>query len=93
VETLIVSSRYQADPLNLYQRLCHNKANSLLLESAEIDSKDDLKSLLLVDAALKLTCHGQTVSVQALTNNGQALLPLLVKQSQASQVQQASDDS
>ncbi|GGO74583.1 anthranilate synthase component 1 [Bowmanella pacifica] len=47
----------------------------------------------MVDAALKLTCHGQTVSVQALTNNGQALLPLLVKQSQASQVQQASDDS
>lgn len=93
VETLIVSSRYQANPLNLYQRLCHNKANSLLLESAEIDSKNDLKSLLLVDAALKLTCHGHTVNVQALTDNGQALLPLLVKQSQASQVQQASDDA
>lgn len=93
VETLIVSSQYQANPLNLYQQLCHNKANSLLLESAEIDSKDDLKSLLLVDAALKLTCNGHTVTVQTLTDNGKALLPLLVSQSHASQVQQTSDDA
>ncbi|MGS2720834.1 anthranilate synthase component 1 [Paraglaciecola aestuariivivens] len=76
VETLIVEADYVPDPLHAYQYLCHGKANNLLLESAEIDSKDNLKSLLLVDAAIKLECHGQTVTCQALTENGHAVLPM-----------------
>lgn len=91
VETLIHSSRYQADPLDLYQRLCHNKANSLLLESAEIDSKDNLKSLILVDAALRMECRGHQVSCQALTDNGRAILPLLAEHCPADQQQDAGD--
>jgi hypothetical protein len=38
-----------------------------LLESADIDSKDDLKSLLLVDSALRITALGDTVTIQALS--------------------------
>ena len=48
-----------------------------LLESADIDSKDDLKSLLLVDSALRITALGDTVTIQALSANGAALLELL----------------
>ena len=44
-----------------FQYLCQGRSNNLLLESAEISSKDDLKSLLLVDAAIKLECRGQQV--------------------------------
>lgn len=79
VETLTRSIAYQADPLRLYQQLCRDKANSLLLESAEIDSKDNLKSLILIDAALRLECQGQRVMIQALSDNGQVLLPLIAK--------------
>ena len=50
---------------------------TLLLESADIDSKDDLKSLLLVDSALRITALSDTVTIQALSGNGEALLTLL----------------
>ncbi|MCW2483304.1 chorismate-binding protein, partial [Candidatus Symbiopectobacterium sp. NZEC135] len=53
------------------------RPTTLLLESAEIDSKQDLKSLLIIDSALRITALGQQVSIQALTANGATLLPLL----------------
>lgn len=75
-ETLIKSGPYIADPLSAYQQLCTKRKNTLLLESAEIDSKDNLKSLILLDTAVKLVCNGHQVTVQALTLNGQSVLPL-----------------
>ena len=72
--TLTDSANYQGDPLSVYQLLCQNRDNNLLLESAEIDQKHLLKSLLLVDAALKIVCHGNTVTFTALTLNGQVAL-------------------
>ncbi|CCQ11776.1 Anthranilate synthase, aminase component [Pseudoalteromonas luteoviolacea B = ATCC 29581] len=66
---------YIASPLSLYAAL--NKPNSLLLESAEIDSKDSVKSLILVDSAIRFECNGQRVSAKALSNNGMQLLPFI----------------
>lgn len=77
VETLFVESPYIADPLLAFKNLCSNKSNSLLLESAEIDSKSNLKSLILVDAALKLICNEQTVTCISQSENGKSLLPLI----------------
>ena len=57
--------------------MCEDRPATLLLESADIDSKDDLKSLLLVDSALRITALGDTVTIQALSGNGEALLALL----------------
>jgi anthranilate synthase component I len=79
VETLVVSGSYVADPLSAFNYLCHGQSNNILLESAEIDSKDELKSLLLVDAAVRLECMGDSVSCTALTDNGRAVLPLFVE--------------
>jgi anthranilate synthase component 1 len=76
VETLVITADYVPDPLHAYQYLCQGRSNNLLLESAEIDSKDNLKSLLLVDAAIKLECHGQLVYCNALSDNGHAVLPM-----------------
>ncbi|WP_133469355.1 anthranilate synthase component 1 [Paraglaciecola marina] len=76
VETLVIQADYIADPLHAYQYLCQGKTNNLLLESAEINSKDNLKSLLLVDAAVKLECNGSVVTCRALTDNGHAVLPM-----------------
>jgi len=74
VNTLFGQARYQKDPLAVYQQLCGDKTNNILLESAEIDKKHQLKSLLLTDAAVKVVCNGNLVTMQALTLNGQAAL-------------------
>ena len=76
VETIEQAGHYIDDPLAAFAHICGKKSNALLLESAEIDSKDDLQSLLMVDAALRLECRSNTVVVTALTGNGKSLLPL-----------------
>ncbi|MDT0581134.1 MULTISPECIES: anthranilate synthase component 1 [Alteromonadaceae] len=75
VESIIVDGPYIKDPLLAYQAL--GKENSLLLESAEIDSKANLKSLLLVDAAIRIECNDQSVTITALTANGISVFPVL----------------
>ena len=57
VETIEQVGHYIDNPLAAFAHLCGNKSNALLLESAEIDSKDDLQSLLMVDAALRMECR------------------------------------
>ena len=52
-------------------------AHNLLLESAEIDSKQDLKSLMLIDAAVRIVCRGKVVTLEALTDNGLNVLQTL----------------
>ena len=72
VNSLTAKAKYQSDPLTLYKKLCGNSKNNILLESAEIDKKHQLKSLLLVDAALKIVCNGNQVTFTPLTLNGEA---------------------
>lgn len=76
VETIVQKANYLPDPLATFDHICGKAPHTLLLESAEIDSKDDLQSLLMADAALRLECRGQTVTITALSDNGQAVLPL-----------------
>ena len=77
VESIQQSANYINDPLVAFQHLCADSAHSMLLESAEIESKDNLKSLVLVDAALRIECNGQTVNCYALTTNGNHLLDVI----------------
>ncbi len=76
VETIIRPCEYVSDPLQAFASLCDKGAPSLLLESAEIESKDDVQSLLLIDAALRIECNGQTITCEALSDNGLSILPL-----------------
>ncbi|MCL1076738.1 anthranilate synthase component 1 [Parashewanella spongiae] len=69
---------YQDDPLNLYQRLTQNASHTMLLESAEIESKDHLKSIIVTDSALMIRCDRFKLTFTALSNNGQKLLPTIV---------------
>ncbi|WP_228289597.1 anthranilate synthase component 1 [Shewanella cyperi] len=68
---------YSDDPLTLYQSLTGDGADTLLLESAEIDSKDHLKSIIMTAAALRITARGYDITFEALSNNGAQLLPRL----------------
>lgn len=74
VHTLSDTANYQADPLAVYHKICGDSNHNLLLESAEIDKKHQLKSLLLTDAALKIVCEANKVTFTALTTNGKAAL-------------------
>jgi anthranilate synthase component 1 len=67
----------QPDPLQSFRALTSQGQMALLLESAEIDSKNSLKSLMLIDAALRIECNALQVRVEALTDNGKTLLPYL----------------
>ncbi len=71
---------YYSDPTSLFHTLCEKKTDSLLLESAEIDSKENTKSLLLIDAAVRIVCYGQEVTFEALTENGRNLIRFLAAQ-------------
>ena len=68
---------YVSDPTHLFHTLCENKTDCLLLESAEIESKQNLKSLMIVDAAVRIVCYGDVVTLTALTDNGRQLLNTL----------------
>lgn len=65
---------YQPDTTKLFAQLCYDSPAALLLDSAEIGSKNSLKSLLLAKAAVRISCEGQKVCFQALTENGNAVL-------------------
>ncbi|MCG6282798.1 anthranilate synthase component I, partial [Vibrio diabolicus] len=77
LEVLNATLPYTQDPTALFHALCEGKTDCLLLESAEIDSKQNLKSLLLIDAAVRIICFGHQVTFQALSDNGRALIEVL----------------
>ena len=77
LHVLLQDAPYTDDPLALFAALTHTGDNSMLLESAEIDTKAGTQSLLMLDACVRLVCHGRTVTLTALNNNGQPALDLV----------------
>ncbi|MBY6063277.1 anthranilate synthase component 1 [Pseudidiomarina sediminum] len=74
---------YSEATQQLFASLCGDKPHTLLLDSAEIQSRQHMKSLIMTQAALQLTCQGQRVVINALTANGAQLLPFLASRLQA----------
>ncbi|MFC0225854.1 anthranilate synthase component 1 [Serratia aquatilis] len=77
LKLLTAQAGYRSDTTAIFHQLCGARPATLLLDSAEINSKQNLKSLLIVDSALRITALGHKVDIQALTVNGATLLPLL----------------
>jgi len=65
---------YHADTTAIFNTLCQQNSNSLLLDSAEIGSKNSLQSLILINASVKITCLGNQVTFRALNANGKQVL-------------------
>ncbi|MDN6137870.1 anthranilate synthase component 1 [Corynebacterium sp.] len=70
---------YTTDAAALFDALA-TEHDSMLLESADIESKKNVQCLAVVDAALKVTCHGQRVRAKVLSPTGQAMLERLEEQ-------------
>lgn len=66
---------YHSDTTSLFHRLCGDNPHTLLLDSAEIQSKNSVKSLLFAQSAVHIFCEQNQVTFEALTANGQAVLP------------------
>ncbi|PPI88162.1 anthranilate synthase component I [Candidatus Pantoea edessiphila] len=77
VKLISVDAPYHENPGVLFHQLCGTRPATLLLESANIKSKQNLKSLLIIDSALRITALGSYVFIHALSKNGQILLSLL----------------
>jgi anthranilate synthase component 1 len=69
------------DPLELYRHLSDGgrRPGTFLLESAETGAGAGERSLIGVGAALRITCTGRRVTVEALSANGRALLPWIAE--------------
>ena len=65
--------RYIPDASALFYALA-TPQDSLLLESADIESKKNLTCIAITKAALKVVCRGQEVTATALTPSGHLLL-------------------
>lgn len=78
-EVLQCDFSYITDTLALFSHLTDDgqRKQTLLLESAAVDTRKHTQSLLLLDAALEIRCQGLTVTIQALTENGRSLMPLI----------------
>jgi len=65
---------YQDDLTKCFTNLCFDKKNTILLESAEIDTKDKLKSLFVINSAVRISCIGNEVIFKTLSKNGESAL-------------------
>lgn len=72
--TIKATLAYHSDPLRLYQHITQNAPHTMLLESAEINSKENLKSMVMTHAALMIRCDGYCLRFSALSDNGASLL-------------------
>ena len=70
---------YYTDAAALFDALATTH-DSMLLESADIESKKNVQCLAVLDAALKVTCRGQRVYAEVLSPTGHAMLERLEEQ-------------
>ena len=75
----IYNISYQDNLTKCFTNLCFDKKNTILLESAEIDTKDKLKSIFVVNSAIRISCIGNEVIFKALSQNGKSALKSIIE--------------
>ncbi|MDK4251902.1 anthranilate synthase component 1 [Corynebacterium propinquum] len=70
--------RYHADAAQLFAHLGGlERTDTVLLESADIESKKNLLCLAVLDSAVRIRCQGSRVTAQALTATGEEIVAKL----------------
>jgi anthranilate synthase component 1 len=69
------------DPCALYHALTQGRPDTLLFETADLsaDGGSPARSVIVTRAALRATCRGRTVRLDALDANGRAALPNVLR--------------
>lgn len=70
-----IQVQYHSNPTEIFYQLCGKRTSTLLLESSEINKKKHIKSMMIIDSALRIVAYRSTVFVQALTKNGTNIFP------------------
>ncbi|CAL4326043.1 anthranilate synthase component 1 [Buchnera aphidicola] len=73
--------QYHSDPTMIFNHLCQGQTSTLLLETAEINKKNAIESIMIIDSAVRISAQDNTVELKALTENGLAVLLALKKTS------------
>ena len=86
VETIEIDVPYRLNLVNTFYELCNDKKLTLLLESAEINKKYQVESMMIIDTAIRITAYKNTVIMESCSQNGKnvldkiySILPIQVK--------------
>ncbi|WP_187306097.1 anthranilate synthase component 1 [Buchnera aphidicola] len=74
VEIIKIDAPYKNNPAAVFYEICGNKKSTLLLESAEINKRNQVKSMMIIDSAIRITSYKKTVIFESITQNGKNIL-------------------
>ncbi|AWH90785.1 anthranilate synthase component I (plasmid) [Buchnera aphidicola (Melanaphis sacchari)] len=74
IRVLRKKANYFSDPTMIFNHLCQSKKSTLLLETAEINKKKNLKSLMIIDSAVRISCTDNVVTLISFSPNGMEVL-------------------
>lgn len=79
IEIIQKKAPYHSDPTIVFNHLCKERSATLLLETAEINKKKDLESIMIIDSAIRISSEKNSVQLTPLTLNGAEILLILKK--------------
>ncbi|AEO08940.1 anthranilate synthase large subunit (plasmid) [Buchnera aphidicola str. Ak (Acyrthosiphon kondoi)] len=79
IEIIQKKASYHSDPTKIFNHLCGSRSSTLLLETAEVNKKNDLESIMIIDSALRVSAIKNSVKITALSDNGMKILSALKK--------------
>jgi len=79
IEIIQTKARYQPDPTMIFNHLCGLKSETLLLETAEVNKKTNLESIMIIDSAVRISVRDYLVELVPLSENGTIVLSILKK--------------
>lgn len=79
IEIIQKKANYHPDPTMIFNHLCGSRSATLLLETAEINKKNDLESIMIIDSAIRVSAIKNSVYITALSSNGLQILSVLKK--------------
>ncbi|WP_343154558.1 anthranilate synthase component 1 [Buchnera aphidicola] len=77
IEIVQKEANYHPDPTIVFNHLCASKPSTLLLETAEINKKNALESIIIIDTAIRFTCENNSVILTPISLNGMEVVFIL----------------
>nr|AAD09346.1 anthranilate synthase large subunit [Buchnera aphidicola] len=77
IEIIQKKANYHSDPTTVFNHLCGSRPATLLLETAEVNKKNNLESIMIVDSAIRVSAVKNSVKITALSENGAEILSIL----------------
>lgn len=77
IEIISEIAPYSSNPTEIFNEICGKRPFTLLLESAKVKQKNNLKSIMLVENSLRISAKKQIVTLKSLSKNGELLLSLV----------------